>query len=287
MKRTALIASLLLILAGQVSARDLDIYFIDVEGGQATLIVTPAGETLLIDAGYGGTRGSRDPDRILAAARAAKVDRIDFLLITHFHPDHAGGVPELASRIPIGTFVDYGTPMGTDRMALGVFRAYEPVRGRHEHIRPSPGDRLPLEGLDVDVDDVIAATDHVVPALEIIDARTQAPRPLFDAVADNAGLGAVVLGDARTNPADIDLPWIGAALIRNDMIEETGVSAAVLGHPAIGVSWLARALYRFGMRLEAGQLMLSGSFIRPVAVTRGDRFRAEFGRWDSVTVTFA
>lgn len=133
---------LILMLAGSASAaKSLDIYFIDVEGGQSTLIVTAAGQSLLIDAGY-GARGGRDPDRIMAAAREAHIDRIDYLLITHFHNDHVGGVPDLASRIPIGTFVDYGTPLGTDRLTAGAFRAYEPVRGQNRHLQPRPGDRL-------------------------------------------------------------------------------------------------------------------------------------------------
>jgi competence protein ComEC len=151
MPRFVLLASLLVLLANPASARDLQIFFIDVEGGQATLVVTPAGESLLIDAGYGGNRGSRDPDRILAAAADAGIDRIDYLLITHFHNDHVGGVPELASRIPIGTFIDYGEPLGTDRMALNGFRAYEPVRVDRKHVLPRPGDRVPLAGVDVEI----------------------------------------------------------------------------------------------------------------------------------------
>src|SRR5262249_50338039 len=106
-------------------------------------------ESLLIDAGY--ARGGRDPARIVAAVREAGIDHIDYLLITHFHPDHVGGVPELASLIPIRTFIDYGEPMGTDRMAIGGFRNYEPVRSQHLHVQPKPGDRLPIEGLDVGV----------------------------------------------------------------------------------------------------------------------------------------
>ncbi len=141
---------LFMMLAGSVSAKNLDIFFIDVEGGQSTLIVTAAGQSLLIDAGY-NARGGRDPDRIMAAVREAHIDRIDYLLITHFHNDHVGGVPDLASRIPIGTFVDYGTPLGTDRMATAGFRAYEPVRGQNRHLEPRPGDRLPLKGVDADI----------------------------------------------------------------------------------------------------------------------------------------
>jgi competence protein ComEC len=159
MQRVTLVALVILLLARPASARDLEIFFIDVEGGQATLIVTPAGQTLLIDAGYGPRAGraggpnivGRDPDRILAAAREAGIGRIDYLLITHFHNDHVGGVADLAAKIPIGTFIDYGSPLGTDRMATNGFRAYEPVRDAHDHLEPKPGDRLPLSGMEVHV----------------------------------------------------------------------------------------------------------------------------------------
>jgi competence protein ComEC len=143
-------AVFILVLMGSASAKTLDIFFIDVEGGEATLIVTATGESLLIDAGYGG-RGGRDPARILAAAREARVDHIDYLLITHFHPDHIGGVSELAGLIPIRAFMDYGEPLGTDRMAIGGFRNYEPVRSQHLHLRLKPGDRLPLKGVDAEI----------------------------------------------------------------------------------------------------------------------------------------
>lgn len=154
MRRVNGIFLLLVMLAAPASAKDLEIYFIDVEGGQATLIVTPAGESLLIDAGYG--RGNnRDADRILAAAKAARIERIDYFLATHFHGDHVGGIPELAAQIPILNFIDYGAPLGTiygaDRMSGRPFATYEPIRSLGRHIVPKPGDRLPLTGLAVDV----------------------------------------------------------------------------------------------------------------------------------------
>src|SRR6476619_3245219 len=135
MQRVTLVVPLLLLLAGSASARDLEIYFIDVEGGQATLIMTPAGQSLLIDAGYGG-RDARDAERIMAAAREAHIDHIDYLLITHFHNDHVGGVPELADRIPTLRCVDNGEPLGTRLMATNGFRVYEPVRGENIHLVP-------------------------------------------------------------------------------------------------------------------------------------------------------
>ncbi len=149
--------------ASTLAARTLEIYFIDVEGGESTLVVTPAGESMLIDTGYAGREG-RDPDRIMAAVHDAGIDRIDYLLITHFHPDHAGGVPELASRIPIGTFIDYGaplgTPYGTDRMTVRAFGSYEAVRSQGHHLQAQAGDRLPLKGVDADV---VSAGGTVLP----------------------------------------------------------------------------------------------------------------------------
>lgn len=143
--------AIVLLIPVEALSKDLTIYFIDVEGGQSTLVVTPSGQSLLIDAGYGRT--SRDPDRIMAAVRDAGLTRIDYLLITHFHNDHVGGVPELMSRIPIGTFIDYGKPLGTpygaDRMMTRAFANYEPFRAMApHHVMPQPGDRLPIAGIE-------------------------------------------------------------------------------------------------------------------------------------------
>jgi beta-lactamase superfamily II metal-dependent hydrolase len=132
------------------AGKTLDIYFIDVEGGQSTLVVTPAGESLLIDAGYAGFDG-RDPGRVMAAARTAGITRIDYLLITHFHADHAGGVPELARRLPIGTFVDHGDVVAGDTSAAPVLAAYAALRAAGRHVVAKVGDRLPLKGVDVEV----------------------------------------------------------------------------------------------------------------------------------------
>ena len=142
---TALVA--LALLAG---GKTLDIYFIDVEGGQATLIVTPAGQSILVDSGYPGQMG-RDPDRIMAAVREARLTRIDYLVITHLHEDHNGGAAELSRRIPIGTFVDYGTPVEATKEVVAAFADYEVARGRSRHLVPKPGDRLPLDGVTIDV----------------------------------------------------------------------------------------------------------------------------------------
>jgi competence protein ComEC len=144
------------------AAPTLDIYFIDVEGGQSTLLVTPAGETLLVDAGFpsdgtflsrpGALNNARDAQRIVAAAHAAGVTRIDNLLVTHFHADHDGGVVELAQLMPIGTFIDHDT-VGADAEpgvpgTLDAFNAYAAVRATGRHLVPKVGDRLPLKGVD-------------------------------------------------------------------------------------------------------------------------------------------
>src|SRR5262249_8912582 len=141
----------------------LDIFFIDVEGGQSTLVATPAGQTLLIDAGFAGTgafeavpgdpRQARDANRIVAAARHAGVSRIDYLLVTHFHADHDGGIPELAQLMPIGTFVDHETvPGNVDDGAVGTlaaFERYEKIRARARHVAATVGGRIPLTGVEV------------------------------------------------------------------------------------------------------------------------------------------
>lgn len=132
------------------AAKTLDVYFIDVEGGQATLIVTPKGQSILIDAGYGAL-DNRDPTRIMDAVRDAGMTHIDYLLITHFHGDHIGGVPELARRIPIHTFVDYGEPVEATPTVVVPYTAYAVARSKGEHLQPKPGDRIPLDGVEIDV----------------------------------------------------------------------------------------------------------------------------------------
>lgn len=142
----------------------LEIYFIDVEGGQSTLIVTPEKHALLIDTGWAGQgtgfapgdpHQARDANRIVAAAQDAGIARIDFLLITHFHPDHDGGVAELAKLLPIGTFIDHERPsrwaLATGPDIKPAFEAYKSVRQGHTHMVPKPGDQLPVPGIQATV----------------------------------------------------------------------------------------------------------------------------------------
>jgi competence protein ComEC len=141
--------------------RSLAIYFIDVEGGQSTLVVTPDRHSLLIDTGFAGN-GARDANRIVAAARDAGITQIDYLLITHFHTDHDGGVRELSQLLPIKNFVDHGSP-SADVANAGVeqndaFVVYSAVRSGSPHLQPKPGEHLPLKGIDVTVVSSAGAT---------------------------------------------------------------------------------------------------------------------------------
>jgi competence protein ComEC len=135
------------------NSRALQIYFIDVEGGQATLFVTPDSQSLLIDTGWPDNEG-RDADRIVSAAKKAGISKIDYVLITHFHTDHVGGVPQLAARIPVGTFIDHGENReSTDADTVKGWQAYQQLlaTGKYKRITVKPGDVLPIKGISATV----------------------------------------------------------------------------------------------------------------------------------------
>jgi len=141
-----------------------------------------------------------------------------------------------------------------------------------------------LEGTHVLLEDVVAATEYVTPAIEIIDARieqfdrhSKAMRKVQDTISDNAANAGIVLGGRKMHPKELDLPWCGAILRQNGTVEETGLAAGVQGHPAIGVAWLAMKLAPWGECLQAGEVVLAGSFTRPVAAKQGDLFDADYG----------
>jgi 2-oxo-hept-3-ene-1,7-dioate hydratase len=143
-----------------------------------------------------------------------------------------------------------------------------------------------LKGSHVQLYDVLRATEFVVPALEINDFRTQTPRTIADTVADNAAFGAIVVG-SPVPPREVNLRWIGATLSRNGVIEESGLSAAVMGHPAASVAWLANKLHALGRGLEKGQLILAGSFTRPVDISAGDVIHADYASLGTIGLSFA
>lgn len=143
-----------------------------------------------------------------------------------------------------------------------------------------------LAGPTCEVHDVLRATEYVVPALEIIDYRTEVPRAITDTIADNAAFGAIVLGGRVFRPFDLNLRWLGAVMIQNGVIEESGMSAAIMGHPAAGIAWLVRKLHGVGAGLKAGHIVLAGSFTRPVDIVSGDICTADFGELGTVSVSF-
>ena len=151
-----------------------------------------------------------------------------------------------------------------------------------------------LEGPGCSLFDVLNATDFVVPALEILDTRiervdplTKATRKIFDTIADNAANAGIVLGGRPLRPLDADLRWIGALCYKNGQLEETGLAAGVLNHPATAVAWLANKIAAHGLALEPGQVVLAGSFIRPIEARKGDTIQADYGPYGTVSCYFA
>lgn len=150
-----------------------------------------------------------------------------------------------------------------------------------------------LKGPGMTREQVLAATGYVSPAIEILDTRilrvdplTKKTRNVFDTIADNAANAGIILGKQRINPADTDLRWIGAIVMCNDLVEETGLGAGVLNDPVTAVAWLADRLAEHGDEIRAGEIVLAGSFIRPVECNHGDRIVADFGPQGVVTCRF-
>ena len=151
----------------------------------------------------------------------------------------------------------------------------------------------PLRGPGVSLEDVLAATDHVTPAVEIIDARieqfdrdTKAPRKVFDTIADFAANAGIVTGGKAVRPDAVDLRWVGAILVKNGVVEETGLAAGVLDHPGNGIAWLANKIAPYGEQLNAGDVVLAGSFTRPATARRGDAFRVDYGPLGAIAFRF-
>lgn len=151
----------------------------------------------------------------------------------------------------------------------------------------------PLKGPGCTLFDVLAATDYVIPAIEIIDARiqqvdpeTKVTRKVFDTISDNAANAGLVMGGRPMRPLDVDLRWVSALCYRNGVIEQSGVAAAVLNHPANGVAWLANKLAPYDVGLQPGQVILGGSFTSPVPARAGDTFHVDYGPAGSIACRF-
>ena len=201
----------------------------------------------------------------VAMQQQMKIDEPDFGALLDYML-HADGV-----TLPTGDYID-------PRLEVEVAFVLD---------RPLRGDRLTVV-------DVLRATDYVVPALELIDARshrvdpaTGRARTVVDTIADNAADAGVILGGRPLRPDDVDLRWVGAIFSRNGVVEETGLAAGVLNHPALGIAWLARRLAPYGLAIEPGQVVLSGSFTRAVAGRAGDTFTADYGPFGTVSCHFA
>jgi 2-oxo-hept-3-ene-1,7-dioate hydratase len=154
--------------------------------------------------------------------------------------------------------------------------------------------KTPLSGPNTTVADVMAATEFVAPSLEILDTRilrvdpiTKKARTVFDTISDNAANAGIVLGSQRHKPEAFDLRWVGAIVKRDGEVEETGLGAGVLNDPMLGIAWLANRLAQYGQSIGAGDVVLSGSFIRPVEISHGCLIEADFGAFGNVSCRFA
>jgi beta-lactamase superfamily II metal-dependent hydrolase len=168
------------------SAQDFRVYAIDVEGGKSTLYVSPSGESMLVDAGYDGNQ-SRDAKRIVAAAQAAGIKQIDYLVITHYHHDHVGGVPQLAGLMPIRNFVDHGKNFETVKDVGTVYGDYLKARSKGAHIEVKAGDRIPIRGIEMRV---VTASGVAIP-------QSGPPNPLcasYKPIAPDSGENAHSIG---------------------------------------------------------------------------------------------
>lgn len=194
--------------AGAQPEKPLEIHVIDVEGGQATLFVSPSGESMLVDTGWAGFNG-RDADRIAAVVQKAGLSRIDYLVVTHYHADHVGGVPALSAKVPIRTFVDHGPTVEQGDQPASLFNNYLAVRAKGTHILARPGGTIPVKGLDVRI--VSAAGDVITTALP----GAGQPNPLCGAYAamdpdptENARSVGMVITFGKFRMLDLgDLTW--------------------------------------------------------------------------------
>jgi competence protein ComEC len=205
---TALCALFVLTPSLPAAEKALQIFFVDVEGGQATLFVTPAGQSLLVDTGW-GYNAFRDANRIVAAAKLAKIKKIDYVLITHYHSDHVGGVPQLIKKIPVGTFIDHGPNREESKDSQTLFSEYQASAGSATHLLSKPGEQIPIKGMDVTL---VSADGNVLSqALSGAGGANEACSSVEQKATDpseNARSNGIVISFGKFRVADLgDLTW--------------------------------------------------------------------------------
>jgi competence protein ComEC len=237
----ALFAGLLAGLPAWAAKRDLQVYFIDVEGGQSTLFVTPTGESLLIDTGWPDNDG-RDADRILAATKSAGISKIDYVLLTHYHDDHSGGIPQLVEKVPVGTFIDHGANIDTKPggPTEGIYAAYQKVlaTGKYKHMVAHPGDVLPITGMKVTVissdGNVI---DHPLPGGGETNQYCSAPETKPTDRSENSHSLGVFINFGKLKILDLgDLTWDKEMLFMCPVNRLGSVDILVVSHHGLNAS---------------------------------------------------
>jgi competence protein ComEC len=196
----------------QAAKRDLRVYFIDVEGGQSTLFVTPTGQSLLIDTGWPENEG-RDANRILAATQSAGIKKIDYVLLTHYHDDHSGGIPQLVAKVPVGTFIDHGANIDTQPNGKTgkIYAAYQEVlaTGKYKHIVAQAGDVLPITGMKVTVISSDGKViDHALPGAGEPNQYCSVPETKPNDRSENSHSLGVLINFGKLKILDLgDLTW--------------------------------------------------------------------------------